>query len=431
MAIVKMKKLSLSVMDTLREKVFVDLQKIGVVHVDEVNEADEQLALIDLDSDEIDEYVDALDDVIYFLENNRPPVKVGLLEGLDATLPKLSVSEMRQSYENFQLDPVLKDIRSIEQGYKDTDARLQSLKKEYADLALWSSVDIDLDLLFGKSQTLGAMVGSVSLSQKEQFFEVIAGISKYIEAIPVRMTGGEIYLYLVFMKSEENKIYDAIKSLGFATVNLPHRNGMISEALEEINEEIIRLSSRQELYRMMIVDYIDYIDTLKVIHDYLLIQQQRLKTIRQGSKTNSVSFYTGWIPESDVEKLEEVLSHYAEVDYSLSDPLPEEFENVPVELDVPKAAKPFQSITQMYGLPMYGKTIDPTVHLSPFYFLFYGFCLGDFMYGLILFVLFGFLARKSRNNPDTHYFMKMFSLAGLSAMIFGFIFGSFFGNLLF
>ena len=56
---------------------------------------------------------------------------------------------------------------------------------------------------------------------------------------------------------------------------------------------------------------------------------------------------------------------------------------MPVLLDNKKLFRPFESVIEMYSLPLYG-SYDPTPIMSFFYFVIFGLMLGDVVYGLLL-----------------------------------------------
>ncbi len=433
MAVVSMKKLSLSLVNEIRGRVFQDLQTAGCVHLQNVmpdsTEIQTPYNSIDLDDLETEEYLSQLEDVIEFLESQQTKQKMGILDSLAATAPEARMQDMTDLYLRFPLEPVLKDIRSIEQSYKDTDNRITALRKEQGDLQIWAEVGMDLDTIHGKNPFTGGMTGYIPHDSLMSFTSEIKAVSPFLEVLPAYSTANEVFLYIVYAKSEEEIVRDKIKEMGFAGVAVSERNGDLAEVLEGITSEIVKLQNRLELYRIMIVDYQEHLDTFKNLHDYLLVHQQGLEGQSQGVSTESVSFYEGWVPQTHEKEVIALLQAYPELDYTLTEPTEEEYDDVPVLLETRPVFKPFEPLTRMFGLPVYGKSADPTAHLSPFYFIFYGFCLGDFFYGLIMLSLFGFLARKSKNNPGTAAFMTMLALAGLSSLLFGILFGSYFGNL--
>ena len=65
---------------------------------------------------------------------------------------------------------------------------------------------------------------------------------------------------------------------------------------------------------------------------------------------------------------------------------PEEGEEPPIELKNKPVMRPFEVITEMYGMP-HAKEVDPTPLAGPFFALFFGFCITDAGYGIVLVAL--------------------------------------------
>ena len=99
-------------------------------------------------------------------------------------------------------------------------------------------------------------------------------------------------------------------------------------------------------------------------------------------------------------------------------------EQVPILLKNNKFSRLFEMIGELYSMPKYAE-MDLTPYFAPFYWLFFGFCLGDAGYGLILmlggFLMRGKVAEKLKNA------MTLVGLLGVSTIIFGIIGGTFFG----
>ena len=71
----------------------------------------------------------------------------------------------------------------------------------------------------------------------------------------------------------------------------------------------------------------------------------------------------------------------ANVYYEVTNPTIEE--EIPVQLKNNAFSKLFEPITNLFSLPNYGE-LDPTPFLAPFFMLFFGLCLGDGGYGLLI-----------------------------------------------
>ncbi len=89
----------------------------------------------------------------------------------------------------------------------------------------------------------------------------------------------------------------------------------------------------------------------------------------------------GWAESETSDKVDALLDEYPDVLYLKSDPAPED--ETPVKLKNNRFARIFEMVGDMYARPKYG-TIDLTPFFAPFYMLFFGICLNDAGYGLIL-----------------------------------------------
>ena len=117
-------------------------------------------------------------------------------------------------------------------------------------------------------------------------------------------------------------------------------------------------------------------------YDVLLNEREMLLAGRLPGDTEAVSCIEGWVRTADRERLEKKVAEVSDAaQVCFREPLPEE--EPPVFLDNPGAARPFEIITGLYGLPERGY-LDPTVPLAPFFFIFVGLCVTDGGYGFLV-----------------------------------------------
>jgi V/A-type H+-transporting ATPase subunit I len=90
--------------------------------------------------------------------------------------------------------------------------------------------------------------------------------------------------------------------------------------------------------------------------------------------------------------------------------------------------QPFEFITEIYGMPKYNE-LDPTPFLAPFFFIYFGLCVSDAGYGIILVLFSLFVLKKFRLGPQGVKFFRLFLFCGISTIIIGAAMGSWFGNL--
>ena len=143
-----------------------------------------------------------------------------------------------------------------------------------------------------------------------------------------------------------------------------------------------------------------------------------------GASKHLISI-TGWIPEKNVKKVEQTvqqLSEKNEVELTLTTPTKED--DVPIKLQNPKVAKPFEFFLRMFSLPSYNE-IDPTIIMAITFPIFFGFILGDIGYGIIVLALFLFLKKKL---PAISDLFNIVIISSISSIIFGILFGEIFGT---
>ncbi len=139
---------------------------------------------------------------------------------------------------------------------------------------------------------------------------------------------------------------------------------------------------------------------LSVIHDRLLVIESKYKDVIVAGQTanendvslskvhlshetiadGAVRLLVGWVLDEKKDAVVDYLEK-AHIFYEMSDP---EFDDdVPVKIHDNKFASLFEPILRMYSLPNY-HDIDPLPMFAPFFMLFFGMCMGDTGYGLII-----------------------------------------------
>src|SRR5690606_33833771 len=108
--------------------------------------------------------------------------------------------------------------------------------------------------------------------------------------------------------------------------------------------------------------------------------------------------------------------------YQVSNPDIEE--NIPIELKNSAFSKLFEPITNLFSLPNYSE-LDPTPFFAPVFMLFFGLCVGDGGYRLLIFLASTIALRKAK--PDMKGLLKLGQYLGLATVLVGLLTGSYFG----
>jgi V/A-type H+-transporting ATPase subunit I len=102
---------------------------------------------------------------------------------------------------------------------------------------------------------------------------------------------------------------------------------------------------------------------------------------------------------------------------------------IPVRFRNPRALAPFQMLVNNFGVPKYG-TIDPTPFVMPLYLTMFGLMFADVGQGIVLSLLgaLGVKSLKGRNGKEGMLQLAWLIIwCGASSMVFGALFGSYFG----
>lgn len=187
-------------------------------------------------------------------------------------------------------------------------------------------------------------------------------------------------------------------------------------ALEESRSDIIKKTA--ECFK--------YAPQLKTLYDYYYLELAKLDALAKTSTTQKAFVLEGWIP-SGVAELTAGKIKEASPSVELFLTEPSEGETVPSYTRNSKIVSAFgNNITAMFGSPKYGER-DPNPFVAFFYFLFFGFMLSDAGYGIMMaaacFIY--LLVKKPVKNSGS--FILMFGLCGISTVIWGAIFGGWFG----
>ena len=153
------------------------------------------------------------------------------------------------------------------------------------------------------------------------------------------------------------------------------------------------------------------------------LQNVKITTSAQVEADGTLLVMEGWAEKETSAKVDALLDEYPDVVYIKSDPTPED--DAPVKLKNGPFSRMFEMIGSIYALPKYG-TMDLTPFFAPFYLLFFGICLNDAGYGLVL--LLGGLALLLKSKGATmKNAARLTMLCGGATVLFGGFCGSFFG----
>ena len=187
-----------------------------------------------------------------------------------------------------------------------------------------------------------------------------------------------------------------------------------ARALERLDQLAVEHAEIEEKSRAL--SDADYERSVALVQA-LLSQRDAVEVRERFSGTERTFVVCGWVPEASREALVGALAPVeAEVDLTFEEPAPQD--RVPVQLVNPRLLQPFEVLTDLYGRPRYGD-VDPTPLLAGFFFLFFGMCIGDVGYGLMLGTAAYLIKNRLDVAPGVRRFMDLLMLGSFAAVLVG------------
>ena len=229
-------------------------------------------------------------------------------------------------------------------------------------------------------------------------------------ATVINRKGGQSYFVIVNQMPVE---------LEAEAVRLPKQR--LSELVREQEELKATIQKANEDLDLFCVNNIPVVekalDTLESDINLMEVEQLGGERMAEGA----IVMMDGWVPvenDAEVRKMLDESGVYYEIRPA------EKEDNAPIKLKNGKISRLFEVLTKMYGMPDYGE-FDPTPLFAPFYALFFGMCVGDAGYGLLLIVLGLYLKKKLSKSMAG--LMNLLITLGAATTIVGAVFNTFFG----
>lgn len=166
----------------------------------------------------------------------------------------------------------------------------------------------------------------------------------------------------------------------------------------------------------------------ELLYDYYMTAEVKLDAMQRLLNTGRLFVLQGYVPHEMSTSLKTAIEEKYAVAIEVR-PVPKD-EVQPIALKNNKFVRPYEAVVEMFSLPVSTGDVDPTPVMAPFYAFFFGIMLSDAGYGLLLFILSAVLVYKVKVEGNMRRMCLMFMQGSLSAIVFGLLFGSFFGNML-
>lgn len=429
MAIVDMSKFYLLAFKEKRESLLKELQKFKYVHlIDSVNDfSKEDLSAVSRSEEliDIDDYLNKSKYVIERLEKIED--KKPALESLKEGKKHFTYEEIKNRARKFNFSQIYKEISSIIDEIEKKEAENQEILNKVSELLPYKAIDLPLeDLKLTKFSKI--YLGTIPQRYKENFEELLKeNDSVYFDVL--HTDKNYAYYLIICHKSDDEDVIDAFRKMGFTLVNFKEK-GTINENINSLRERKSQNLDSIDTLNKELKNYLKYLDDFKIYYEYQSNEKLKVISSEKFLRTKNLDLIEGYVPSKFLKSFEEAIQLICGDDYYLyKKEADRNSHEVPIMLKNNKFVGPFEMLTEMYSMPKYNE-IDPTPFFAPFYFIFAGIMIGDLGYGLLVFIGSLLALRFFNLDKATKRFMTFFNYLSISAMIFGLVFGSFFGGII-
>lgn len=203
-----------------------------------------------------------------------------------------------------------------------------------------------------------------------------------------------------------------VKECERPTLSLSAASAAVKEDREALSQLEARLKEEKNLIPELKAQRAECINKLekKFAHD-----------ARSTASEGALDIFVGFALTDDDQKVKNELDKLGV--FYIAEAATKE-DNPPIQLKNNWFARNFETLTGMYGMPVYDE-FDPTPVLAPFYLLFWSFCMGDAGYGLLLMLVALMLRKVDFLGLKNHWRLVM--TLGVGTSVIGVILATFFG----
>ena len=303
----------------------------------------------------------------------------------------------------------------------ECDAERLQLATKCDMLRPWLALDVPLN--FHGTETTAAFIGTVPYPATSEGLEEQLPEGTSVEV--VLATKEQTDLFILCWRERAQETEDALRKLMFASLGESEK-ATPAELTEQLTKHSEELGEKRDSAEKRIAELSKMRKDLKFAVDYLTMRKDKYDALNSLGFTESTFVLTGFIPEKYCESLRKEIEEKYVAYIELTDP--SEDEDVPVLLENGRFSAPLEGITRMYAMPSKGD-VDPTPVMAFFYYLLFGMMLSDAGYGLIMVIGTMIALKKLRLEEGMRKTLIMFRNCGISTVIWGALFGSWFGDI--
>ncbi len=321
-------------------------------------------------------------------------------------------------------------LQGLREAQRSLERELDKLTVQEAHLRLLEPLEVDIGALL-HLRRFCVIAGTLPEDHLDQLDR---SLHRFLHALlPYRSERHRLQLLVVCLNKDRKQVEDVLESALFRPLEIPEElSGEPKQALKALaakKEDLLEQKRRLE-------DEFSKFETWRAeqrarLSDFVKINATVLAAHEQTGQTHATALATGWVPKRELHRLQKLVDNERrwvlqteEIPYEKAKD--EDGNTMPSRLHNPAFFRSFEGLVHLYGVPRYGG-FDPTVLFSLSFILLFGVMFGDLGHGFVLFLAGLALVAWPGLRAGWRRTGRIFLTVGTSSMVFGCLYGSFFG----
>ena len=317
----------------------------------------------------------------------------------------------------------------IEGKLSALDAETSELKSNKSLAKRLSNFDMDLALLKDSKYT-SITVGRINAESTSEIKNELSNLTDELEMFTVPTDDGEI-ITVVTLKEFNDDVYSTLRKFDFEKIEIGNVEGTPEHVISSADSRLLTIESERAAVKgelRAVAEQWD--DEILALKEQLENEKDKNEILSSFVQTKDAYILEAWVPVKDTEKVEQLVESSSEGHCAFETIEIEgtDDEDVPVLQQNGWYAKPFEYLVDMYSPVRYNE-IDPTIFVALTFPFFFGFCLTDAVYGLVVSLIGVVLIKgigKVKESMNSFGWILVWS--GLWAVVLGLLTNGFIGD---
>ena len=285
-----------------------------------------------------------------------------------------------------------------------------------------SNFDMDLALLKDSKYT-STTVGRINVESASEIKTKLSNLTDELDMFTVPNDDKDyVNIVVVTLKEFSDDVYATLRKFDFEKIEIGNVEGTPQQVISNADARLQTIESERATVKSELrVVAEQWDDEILALKEQIENEKEKNEILSAFVQTKDAYMLEAWVPVNDTEKVEQLVETTSDghCAFELIEVEGTDDENVPVLQQNGWYAKPFEYLVDMYSPVRYNE-IDPTIFVAIMFPFFFGFCLTDAFYGLIV-ALIGVVLLKGlgKIKESMHSFGWILIWSGLWAVILG------------